>query len=143
MVLPRLLQLWTGRTLRRNAKKHKTTRRALLAVEQLESRALLSTSGPLTLQPFPSVSLSHTQTAPIVVNLQTEGNSGPVQFAAKAEGVDGVAYDLDRTLKLSSTGNYHVNQHGLAEKNLTGAKGTAYILLPSGDLYRWGGSGAS
>jgi subtilisin family serine protease len=51
------------------------------------------------------------------------------------------AYSLDQQYGFSQAGSsYSANLHGLQEKYLVGADNTLYCILPTGCLYRWGGS---
>jgi hypothetical protein len=51
------------------------------------------------------------------------------------------AYSLRQTYGLTNPGNgYYQNTRGLNEKYLVGTGNQWFYLLPTGDLYRWGGT---
>lgn len=75
----------------------------------------------------------------------TDADGDSLTFTARAMTIDRLAekaYTLNQQLGLhmSQNGSYSVNARGLNEKYLRGNGESLYYILPSGALYRWGGS---
>ncbi len=75
----------------------------------------------------------------LTLSLQGSDPAGlPLTYSAT---VDSLAYHLEITLGLFTTGNYWTNSYGGGEQWVAGSGGAWYYILPSGGFYRWSGSG--
>ncbi len=96
-----------------------------------------------TFDPVPNQTMSADQQT-LAVDLSVNDPDGDaLQYSARIYTRDVVAakaYALDRQLGLWPLGNYYTNLRGLNEKYLVGTGNQPYYILPSGALYRWGGS---
>ncbi|MEJ7680210.1 MAG: hypothetical protein WKG06_20615 [Segetibacter sp.] len=72
----------------------------------------------------------------------SDPDGDPVGFTATAQSL---AYVLDQQLGLAHPGvaDYYLNWFDRNEKWVKGAGGAWYFILPTGELYRWDGSGQS
>ena len=88
--------------------------------------------------------MSSSQTTLTVPTGATDRDGDHLTYSAQVSAVDPLtqkAYDLNQQLKLSQYGgSYSTNLLGASEKYLRGSDGTWYFILPSGGLYRWGGT---
>jgi RTX calcium-binding nonapeptide repeat (4 copies) len=76
--------------------------------------------------------------APIADQTVAAGQSLTLTYSATA---DSLAYHLESTLGLFTTGNFFTNWGGGGEQWVQGTGGVWYFILPSGAFYRWSGSG--
>ena len=81
----------------------------------------------------------------LLVNLSASDADGdPLRYSVQVLAADPLvakAYNLDQQFGLNQwNGNYYTNLRGLNEKYLLGSGNVLYYMLPSGALYRWGGS---
>ena len=105
------------------------------------------TNSAPTLTHVADQTMSHTQTTLSIPLGISDADGDPLTYSVQALAIDPLAqkaYNLDQQLGLYQWGgSYFTNLRGCNEKYLTGITNGAYIayfVLPSGALYRWGGS---
>jgi subtilisin family serine protease len=101
-------------------------------------------NSPPVLAPIADQTMSSGQTTLSVPLNATDRDGDHLTYSAQVSAVDPLAaqaYNLNQQLKLSQYGgSYSTNLLGAGEKYLRGSDGTWYFILPSGGLYRWGGT---
>jgi glucose/arabinose dehydrogenase len=93
-----------------------------------------------TLAPIADRAVAPSQATVTVPLVATDPDGDPITYTAQAESL---AYVVNQRLNLYTSGNLFFNYYGAQEKWLLGAGSGWYFLLPTGDLYRWDGSGAA
>ena len=101
-------------------------------------------NSPPTLASIANQTMASGQTTLTIPLSATDSNGDPLTYSAQVTAVDPLAqqaYNLNQQLKLSQYGgSYSTNLLGAGEKYLRGGNGAWYFILPSGGLYRWGGT---
>src|SRR5262249_28661099 len=93
-------------------------------------------NAPPTLAPIANQAVAAGQN----LRLTLQGNDPNGRPLAYTATVHSLAYHLESTLGLYTSGNYYTNYSGGGEQWVQGTGGWYYIL-PSGALYQWSGSG--
>jgi len=103
-------------------------------------RATLTNSGP-TLGTIADVQIPAGSAFATVDLAAHDADDDLLAWAYQLTGGDRLAYELKVQLGLRPTSNYSMNTmgYGYQEKWLTGSNKQKYFLLPTGELYRYGG----
>jgi PKD repeat protein len=99
-------------------------------------RVLVRASDPPVLTPIGDQQVLSNQDSIDVILSATDPNNDPLTFSASAQSL---AYHLDQTLGLFTTGNLYQNFGGLNEKWLQGNGGKWYYITPDGRFFEWKG----
>jgi uncharacterized protein YkwD len=96
---------------------------------------------PPALEAIPDQSMAQSAGSFVYTLSATDPDGDALTFSASAVSQ---AYTLRQTYGLSGGGDDYFNWGGRGEKWLTGAGGSWFFILPSGELYQWdGGNGAT
>ena len=98
-----------------------------------------------SLSPIADQRLSHRQSSALTLSAN-DADGDTIRYTAAVVAIDPVeqaAYNANRQLGLSTTGNYYTNRRGANEKWIVGTGSVSYYILPNGELHRWTGSLAS
>ncbi len=94
------------------------------------------------LEPVGDRAMPHQDDTLSIVLSAWDEDGDPLTYTAELVTTDPLAelaYDVDRELRLRSTGDYYRGTWGRDEKYLQSGDGTWHYILPDGNLYRWGG----
>jgi hypothetical protein len=102
------------------------------------------TDTPPTLAAITTQTMATGRTSMIVPLTAADANRNPLTFQAVAETPNAAVYQLNQQYGFQEYGgSYYVNLWGQNEKWLVGKNDIWYMLLPTGQLYRWAQSVAA